>query len=142
VESFEQASTDHVLARLDALDAGSLLLLGDTARLSGHVAEARQAYAALRQRVPGTAQAAVAAFSLARLDLDRGQVGSGTRWLEVYLAEAPEGELSGAALGRLFELSARRGDSAATRDLAARYLARHPDGAHASEAKRLLSAPR
>lgn len=123
-------------------NAEAALLYADSARLTRHVARARTAYEALRARFPRTEPAALAAFYLARIELDeRGDAASAERWLERYLEEQPEGTLASSALGRLMEALARQGKLNQARNVAARYLALHAEGPHADAARRLLASP-
>lgn len=119
--------------------ADNLLLLGDTARLSGHPAAARSAYRSVRARFAGTTSAAIAAFYLGRLDSDgAGNPAAAKRWLRTYLEELPNGALSAAALGRLLELQLGEGNDKDCSEIARHYLARFPDGPHSGIARRVL----
>jgi hypothetical protein len=112
-----------------------LLLLGDTARLTGHTDHAQHAYLALRRRFAGSTAATQAAFHLGRLS-------SADRWFETYLVEQPNGPLAEAALGRLLESGVQRGGVAGARARAKTYLERYPAGAHAQKARDILRAAR
>lgn len=112
-----------------------LLLLGDAARLSGHVDQARRAYLVLRERFPSSPAAAQAAFHLGRL---AGNGADGDHWFQAYLSEQPRGPLAEAALGRLLESSVNRGDARGARALAQTYLERYPAGAHVDTAQQIL----
>src|SRR6185503_7147028 len=94
--AYETVAAAGFEAECERSPADELLLLGDTARLSGHQDQARQAYQTLRRRFAGSPAAAQAAFHLGRLT-------GGDRWFETYLAEQPGGPLAEAALGRLLE---------------------------------------
>jgi hypothetical protein len=121
--------------------AGEVSLLGDVARLSGHAAEARRAYIAVRERFAGSGEAATAAFALGRLALGgRSDPIAARQWLETYLRERPSGPLASAALGRLMELSVEGGDARGAASLAREYLQRYPTGAHAAEAQKVLGS--
>jgi len=117
--------------------ANDLVLLGDTARLRGDVARARQAYSAARRRFARSAAAGNAAFALGRLVADSDPVDA-TRWFEVYLREQPAGPLAASADDWLFELAGRARDPDRLREVAETYLQRHPHGAHARDARRIL----
>ena len=134
--AYETAAASGFEAECERCAADELLLLGDTARLSGHADHARHAYLTLRRRFAGSTAAAQAAFHLGRL------AGGGDRWFETYLAEQPGGPLAEAALGRLLEAAVQRGDVARARVLAKTYLERHPAGAHADQAREILGASR
>jgi hypothetical protein len=133
-----------------ALDAGferecrratarDLVLLGDTARLRGDRARAEQAYSAARQRFPRSAAAGNAAFALGRLAAGSDPL-EATRWFELYLHEQPAGPLAASADDWLFELAGRARDPGRLREVAETYLQRHPGGAHAGDARRILDA--
>ena len=128
-------------AERERLPASDVLLLGDTARLNGDARRAGDAYSAVRRRFPGTPAAARAAFALGRLAVDTDPT-SARRWFESYLEEQPHGPLAPAADDWLFELSARSSDVEQRRTAAQVYLNRHPHGAHAFDARRLLDAAR
>lgn len=131
-----QALDDGSFARLmGTAPAGELWMLSDGARLGGRPDRARDALLALR----GQGARGQTAFMLGKIEAD--QLRSPTeavRWFETYLREAPNGPLAEQALGRLLELQ-RRGDKAATRALAKRYLSRYPNGAYAPLARSMAS---
>ncbi|AUX46465.1 uncharacterized protein SOCE26_079710 [Sorangium cellulosum] len=120
--------------------ASDLHALGDAARLGGSSARAVQALAALRQRFPGSPEAASAAFLLGRIAQDQNKDHAGAAsWFARYLSEHPAGAFAADAAGRLVEAEDRRGDPAAARRAAERYLAAYPSGSHAAYARRLLA---
>jgi len=120
--------------------SAELLLLADTARLSGHEATAVNAYHELRARFSGTPAAAEAAFNLGRLEAGRARTSNATRWFRIYLDEAPDGPLAEAALGRLLEAELGMGDTESARRTAVAYLARYPTGPRADVARRTLAS--
>jgi hypothetical protein len=119
--------------------ASDLVLLGDTARLQGDARRARQAYSAVRRRFAGSAAAGNAAFALGRLAVDA-DPGLASHWFELYLREQPTGPLAASADDWLFELAGQARDPSRRRDVAKTYLQRHPNGAHARDARRILDA--
>jgi hypothetical protein len=136
LRSAEEGDFDATLA---TADADALVSLGDTARLAGDTARAKQAYRAARRRFPGTGAAAMSALSLGRLAFDHeAAFADAARWFEAYLAEDAAGPLAREAAGRLIEARERDGDRIAARAAARRYLARWPDGPHAAKARSLL----
>lgn len=122
--------------------AADLKALGDAAYFSSDSLKAELAYGTLRRRFAGTSQAAIAAYSLGRLEFDmRGNYGGAARWFQTYLSESPGGALSREALGRLMEAEQRSGDRGAALETARRYLASYPEGPHAQLAHRLAETP-
>ena len=110
--------------------------LGDAARLGGSSTRAVQAFASLRQRFPGSPEAAAAAFLLGRIAQDQSRDYAGAAgWYARYLSEQPGGGFAADAAGRLVEAEDRRGDEASARRAAERYLAAYPSGSHAAYAK-------
>lgn len=121
--------------------AAEVILLGDAARLSGHVTEARRAYQCARDRFAGTPTAALGAFQIGRVDFDqRGDHRSAERWLSTYLGEEPSGMFAAAAMGRLIEAEVHLGQIERARTIARQYLEQFPKGPHAETAHRVLAA--
>jgi hypothetical protein len=122
--------------------AEDVSLLGDVARYAGRSDRARAAFRSVRTRFPASEQAALAAFSLARLDFDQsGAFAGAARWFKTYIAERPGGALAREARGRLMESLHRAGDAAGARLAAKEYLSRHASGPHADLARQLADAP-
>jgi transmembrane sensor len=122
----------------DSLSANDLSRLADAARLAGDVGSSADAYQALRRRFPRDPRAALAAFSLGKMDFDqRGAYASAAQWFAAYLAEQPDGALAQEAAGRRLEALHRAKDEAGARVAAAAYLRRYPDGPHAALAREL-----
>ena len=120
-------------------DSAELLALADAARLSGRTARAVEALLVLRQRFPGSLNAATAAFALGRVAFERrGDYSESARWFSTYLDEQPSGPLMGDAVGRLMEARHRGGERAAARRDAERYLQRFPEGPYAGTARAIL----
>ncbi|WP_437485407.1 FecR domain-containing protein [Sorangium sp. So ce1014] len=125
----ELLGIDAVLGRAGAAE---LVDLGSAARLARKPSVAVRFYEAARQRFAGGDAAAVAAYHLGRMAFDgRGAWAEAERWFAVYLAERPRGALAPEALGRSLECARNLKLHARARELAARYLAAYPDGAHA-----------
>jgi tetratricopeptide (TPR) repeat protein len=130
---FESESLAHT--------ASEVLLLGDAARLSGHIERARQAYQSVRQRWPGSNEAALAAFQVGRAEFDqRRNYAESENWLRLYLSEQPNGEFTAPAMGRLMEAEIHLNRYESARVLAKSYLDRYPKGSHADAAHRVLDA--
>ncbi|MFZ5892566.1 MAG: tetratricopeptide repeat protein [Myxococcota bacterium] len=137
IQAAERADFARVVANAPQ---GDLLQLADAARLSGRAARAVQALNAVRQRFPGSNEAATAAFALGRIAFDqRKAYAEAARWFSAYLAEQPNGPLMGDAFGRLMEAHERQGDTDVAKADAERYLRRFPQGPYAPEARRILA---
>jgi transmembrane sensor len=120
--------------------AKELLALADAARLFGPYLRAVTALRMLRQRFPGSKEAATAAFTLGRIAFERQHAyGDAATWFETYLHEQPTGPLMGDSFGRLMEARLQSGDHAGARSNAQQYLRRFPEGPYASEARGILS---
>jgi TolA-binding protein len=118
-----------------AVSAEAWLEAARAARLAGHPDEERAALLACRRRAPGQAPAAQAAYLLGRAS----RAAEAAQWFETYLREQPRGLLAREAAGRLIESYRASGNTGAAQTAAARYLARYPDGPHASLARQALS---
>jgi TolA-binding protein len=128
------ASSSSAAARV--VSAESLLEAARAARLAGRPAEERAALLACRKRAPGQAAAAQAAYLLGRAS----GASEAAQWFETYLREQPQGLLAREAAGRLIESYRASGKTSAAQSAASRYLARYPDGPHASLARQTLAA--
>jgi hypothetical protein len=119
---------------LDRASSSDLLLLADAARYASRPALAREALLAQRRRFGARGRTA---FLLGKIAADQqGSSGEAIRWFEIYLSEEPGGALAEQALGRILEF--RKGDPAAARPVAERYLARYPSGTYAALARSVL----
>ncbi len=133
----EKEGLKSLLAREPAAD---LLLLGNSARFASRGEPARQAYLTLRERFPGTASASLSAYYLARLASDLGKNNAeAVRWLHVFLAESPRGDLAASARARLMDLLDKQGDLGSAQRVAREYLEHQPDGPHAELARSILA---
>lgn len=132
----ELLGIDTVLGRASGAE---LVDLGSAARLSRKPSVAARFYEAARQRFAGSDAAAAAAYHLGRMAFDgRGAWAEAERWFAVYLAERPRGALAPEALGRSIECARNLQLRARASELAARYLAAYPNGAHAGLAATLV----
>ena len=126
-QSLGEAGVDREAARAD--DISDLLALADVARLSGHP---RQAVLPLQQVIAkhsGESQAAIAAFTLGKIQLDQlGEPAAAASAFETALALQLPGSLAEDTLARLVEAYARSHDPARARAAAERYRARYPTG--------------
>jgi hypothetical protein len=140
--AFEQARAAGFEEQCARRNAVELALLADVARHAGAPRETRHALLALRRRFPETDEAALAAFTLGRMEFDgRGSARGASEWFRTYLRERPRGAMTREALGRLIEAFRAAGDAPAARDVARRYLREYPSGPHAELASRVLSSP-
>jgi transmembrane sensor len=115
--------------------ASELRRLVEAARLGGRSDRAYAALVAQRERFGARGESA---FLLGRISMDqRRSPGEANRWFSTYLQESPNGPFAEQALGRLLELGAK-GSPESAKQLAERYLARFPNGAHARLARSLL----
>jgi len=123
-------------AAAHVVSTDSLLEAARAARLAGRPAEERAALLACRKRAPGQPAAAQAAYLLGRAS----GASEAASWFETYLREQPQGLLAREAAGRLIESYRSSGKTNAAQTAASRYLARYPDGPHASLARQTLAA--
>lgn len=127
-----RAHVDDIVARASIDDVE---LLATSARLGASADVARRALLAIRERAPGSVQAARAAFFLGVLADRAGDDDEALAQFARYAIEAPEGELASQASGRTLEVGTHaRKDM---RDEARAYLQRWPDGAHRALAARI-----
>ncbi len=132
------ALLDPIFAsELASADAAGLLEIARVCRLGGNAERANAAYLAVRSKHPGTAEASQAAFALGGLRFSSDPSAART-WFRTFLAESPSHALASAARGRVLELAVSA-KSADAREVAAEYLANHPDGAHAELARTTLA---
>lgn len=136
--AYAVARTAGLAALYRSASADDLLELAQIGQLSGHPGSQREALLACRRRFPGTDQAAAAAYELGRATSAAEAAG----WFETYLVERPSAPLAREALGRLVEARIDEGNEEAARSAATRYLARYPDGPHATLARRVLGGAR
>jgi transmembrane sensor len=119
-------------------DVQDLLLAADAARLSGHAAAALPYLQRVVDRHAHDPRASLAAFTLGGVllnQLDRPREAEAAYARARSLALSPA--LAQDALARQVEATARAGDEARTRELAAEYLRRYPDGRRVQWVRRL-----
>lgn len=131
-EGRSAAVLEAALPRLEEVlgsePAAALVALADAARFEQRFDVALRACEAVRARFPGTAEAAHARFTQARLAERRGDVDAARAHYEGYLEDAPGGPLAAEALARRVQLEADRGSSERACALAKEYLERFPTG--------------
>jgi TolA-binding protein len=137
-EAFDLASEGGLDSEIDHSSVPDLLLLGDSARLSGNSGPALRAYQKVRSKAPGTTAAANAAFAMGRVYFDQLDAFSeAARWFATYSGEQPGGPLAREALGRRMEALSRAGARNDAARAAEQYLRQYPDGPHAPLARTL-----
>ncbi len=122
---------------LASCPAGDVRILADAARYSGRTALAERSLHALRKR--GPAEAATAAFFLARLDEGRSESTTALSWYESYLKEAPGGAYAAEAMAGKMRMQLQTGAGTEARSTAQVYLTRFPEGVAAATARRILA---
>jgi hypothetical protein len=133
-EALAAAERAGFAQELDRASSPDLAALADAARYAAQPALARQALLAQRRRFGARGSSA---FLLGKIAADQQGGADAVRWFETYLQEEPGGALAEQALGRILEL--QKGNPAAARAAAERYLARYPNGAHAALARSVSS---
>ena len=136
--AYELLGSERLRRETDrARDIEQLMLLADVARLSGHPQEAVEPLERAMTRYSSSSRAAVAAFTLGRLESDvlRRQ-GRAVRAFETCLRLGAAGALHEDASARLAEAHARDGNFAAARAAAEAYLERYPEGRRAERLRR------
>jgi TolA-binding protein len=136
----ESAGAKSVVAKsAPAESAKQLFDRAMRARAAGRVAEAREALQALRVRYPNDPRASLAAFEIARLELDtKGDPKNASKLLDDAIRSAPSGSpLKEDAEARRIEALERAGDTKACRAAKKAFLASYPESIHRS---RVLSA--
>jgi ferric-dicitrate binding protein FerR (iron transport regulator) len=113
------------------------------ARAAGRLAEAKSAFSALRTRYPKDPRASLAAFELARLELDeKGDAKQATKLLDDAVKNAPAGSsLKEDAEARRIEALDRAGDRAACRAARNEFLSRYEKSVHRTRVLRACSGP-
>jgi transmembrane sensor len=131
-EALGPAGVQGAMARAGSME--TLLSLADVARLSGHAAEAVAPLERAIQRFSGDRRAAVAAFTLGRVESDTlGRHERAARAFARCLELGPPRALAEDAYARLAEAHARSGNYEGARAAASEYLGRYPDGRRAAE---------
>jgi TolA-binding protein len=135
------SSARTVASASDSAAAGTtpaeLLADADAARGRGDLALAERLLAALVSKHPNAPQATSAAFSLGRIQSARGNFATAAQTFQRLLQRAPSGPLAEDALAEAANAVALSGQGSAGRELALKYLAQYPKGAHAERMRRL-----
>jgi len=131
-EAWESLGEGGIERQTRAAGAEDLLLLADIARLSGHPAEAAPPLQRFLSGHRSNANAAVAAFTLGRVQADhlRRPVQAVEAFELALELDAPRA-LRREILARLVDAHRAAGQAARAREVAESYLAEYPDGARA-----------
>jgi transmembrane sensor len=139
---FAQAYEELNSSSRDAVrdEAADLMLAADVARLSGHPEQAVSPLRKLCERHAGDRRAPVAAFTLGRVLVDDlGRPADAAAAFEKARVLWPSGPLAEDALAREADAWQRAGRRELARAIAEQYLARYPQGRHASSLQRVLT---
>lgn len=118
-------------------DVDALLVEADAARTRGDSERAAKALAQVLEVAGGDARAAVAAFTLARLELEAlGRPREAAAHFAQAAAHPAAGPLEEDALARRIEALSAAGESTAAKAATSAFLARFPTGAHAEALRR------
>jgi transmembrane sensor len=141
VRAFEALGADgHARETRRARDVAALWELADVARFSGHPSEAAVPLRRLVEEHPNDPRAALAAYTLGRLELD--SLGAPHAAAESFARSEALGlpeALREAAAASHVEALGRAGRRDDARGAAERYLARHPEGARRVQVERWLA---
>lgn len=141
---FAQAYEELNSSNRDAVrdEAADLMLAADVARLSGHPEQAVSPLRKLCERHASDRRAPVAAFTLGRVLLDDlARPADAAAAFEKARVLWPSGPLAEDALAREADAWQRAGRRELARTIAEQYLARYPQGRHASSLQRVLTPP-
>ena len=118
------------------LSPAARLQNADALRLSHRWSEASQLYRRLAQ---GSGHpAALATFSMGRVELSRGRPTAAVTWFNRYLERFPNGSLRQDARGRIIDAWERAGQQRQLCDAARSYLRAHPNGVREAHARRVV----
>jgi transmembrane sensor len=115
-----------------------LMLAADSARLSGHAAEAIPHLSRVYRDFPRDAQAPLAAFTLGRILAD--QLGRPSQAAEAFRAArglSATGPLASDAMAREVECLVQAGNGSQAREVAGSYLKLFPRGRHRAQMQKL-----
>ncbi|HEV3194465.1 MAG TPA: hypothetical protein VGY54_28410, partial [Polyangiaceae bacterium] len=118
-----------------------LAALADAARYLRRNDIARRAFVAERARFPHSSEGHAAAFLMARLVEEEGDILGAVTGYDLYLRESPRGSFAQEAMGRELALLRSRGDRTAALPVAERYLREFPLGPYTHIARDVTGAP-
>ena len=134
----EDGGLETTLSKRSLADIAAL---ADAARYSHRNDIARRVRVAERARFPRSSEARAAAFLLARLAEEDGDMNAAANGYDRYLRESPRGSFAQEALGRQLALLWGRGDRTAALPIAERYLREFPQGPYTPVARDVASGP-
>jgi transmembrane sensor len=137
-ERFEDAYDALRATGGNARGADELWLAADSARRSGHAAEAVPYLERLVQEHAADGRAPLAAFTLGRVELQLGRASQAADAFARARSMAPAGSLAQDALAREALSRQRAGQGDRARTLAHEYLERYPNGRRAQEIRAIL----
>lgn len=121
-------------------DAAQLLAEADRARLRGAQKRALAILQELLRAHPGTSEAGIAGFTLARMQMEQ-EPRAAVDALRASLAAATPASLREDALARLVEAYARSGEPALARSAATEYRSKYPSGRLLAEVEHWAAKP-
>ena len=129
--AYEHLGADGITKESQAASIESLLALADVARLSGHPLQAVDPLSRITTQFAGDARAALAAFTLGRLELDNlGKPAPAAVMFAQAIRMGLPVSLLEDAYARLVEAQARSGNLAGASVSAVEYERRFPNGRH------------
>jgi transmembrane sensor len=135
------ATPPHAIARGEPAPAASqaaLLERADSERAAGDLNSAAKTLHEFVARYPSDPRAALAWFTLGKVERARGRAGAAARAFRTSGSLAPDGPLAEDALAEEAAAWAAAEDAAKARAAVDRYLRRFPNGTHAVRMRNLL----
>jgi transmembrane sensor len=127
-EAYRSLGPEGLPAAMEGANGDDLLALADVARLAGHPRDALGPLARVAETPGGGPRAALAAFTLGRVELDsEGDPAAASGAFARAIALGLPAGLVDDAYARLIESRARAGDRDGARDAAREYAERFPD---------------
>jgi TolA-binding protein len=118
--------------------ANALLERADAERRAGDLASASTTLRELLGRYPGDRRAALAWFTLGKVERARDRAAVAAKAFQTSFSLAPDGAVGEDALAEQAVAWAAAGNPAASRDAAEQYLQRFPNGTHLARMQRIL----
>jgi transmembrane sensor len=138
--AYRQLGPDGLAIQASRASVDDLLALADIARLSAHADEAVAPLSRVVDEHPSDARAAVAAFTLGRLELDTlNHPAKAAKAFARSIALHAPGGLVEDAYARLVEADVKAGDRDAARAVAREYAEKYPQGTRSSTMARWIA---